>query len=59
MAKKAMQREVGHIRGLTAPAQEQIWPFAAMLTEITSTTGSTPRRVELLEAFAQGRRVRI
>jgi len=59
MAKKAMQREVGHIRGLTAPPHEEVWPFAAMLAEITSTAGNTPRRAELLAALAKGHRVKM
>ena len=59
MAKKAMQTEVGYIRGLTASAQEQSWHFAAMLVEITSTAGNTPRREELLAALAKGNRINV
>lgn len=59
MARKAMQRDLGHVRGLTATPIEQEWPFRPMLQEITSTEDTTPRRAALLAAFAAGSTVQL
>lgn len=59
MAKKAMQRDLGSVRGLTASPSEQVWPFQAMLQEITSTDDATPRRESLLADLAEGSRIRV
>jgi predicted acylesterase/phospholipase RssA len=56
MASKAFERDLSHLTELgdhhAAPYGN--WAFKAALAEITSTAASTPRRKELLAAFATG-----
>ncbi|OSI68672.1 hypothetical protein BSZ22_20670 [Bradyrhizobium canariense] len=59
MALKGFERDLGQFEGMSDPARPRDWPFKAMLTEITSTAATTPRRDELLAALRRGNRVRL
>lgn len=59
MACWAFERDASSLEELWDAPVEVNWPFRDMLTELTSTAGTTPRRDALLEEFREGRKVRL
>ena len=59
MAKHAVQRDLSQHSQLAQPARAAVWPFEEIRKEIASTAETTARRAELLEAFEEGKRVRM
>lgn len=56
MARKAFERDLQAFPELyTSPIAEK-WPFASMLEEVQSSSASTPRRREVLDALREGRK---
>lgn len=56
------RRDLAHVKGLTvkdALETPDTWCFGKMHKEITSTSGSTPDRERLLEAFAKGSKLEV
>jgi len=59
MAKKAFQRDLSQLTGLSNDSVAADWPFKPELKEITSTAAATDRRAELLNTLRKGSRVTI
>ena len=60
MAAKTFQREIAReITELAEEPHQTAWPFAAMLTEITSTAPATAVRSGLLDALREGSKVKL
>lgn len=59
MARKAFERDLGRVDGLTDAPHEIEWPFQEYLAEITSTASNTGRRAELLAALRKGSKVEV
>jgi len=59
MVKKAFQRDLAQLSGLSSRPVETDWPFQPELEEITSTAATTDRREELLETLCKGSQITI
>lgn len=56
MARKGFERDLRDFPELYMSPIAETWPFASMLEEVQSSSASTPRRKEVLDALREGRK---
>jgi predicted acylesterase/phospholipase RssA len=59
MASHGFEKDLKNLAGLWDAPKTRPWPFAAMLTEVTSTAPSTPRREGLLTQLRKGSKLKL